>query len=60
MFQSPASMHHYAINKGMLLYKNIGTKYESTKQQNRLENVLGVSMLITADSTYIYYKGMNH
>ena len=60
MFQSPAPMHHYAINKGMLLYKNIGIKYESTKQQNRLENVFGVSILITADCSHIYYKGMNH
>ena len=60
MFKSPAPMHHYAINKGMLLHKNIGIEHESTKQQNRLENVFGVSMLITADCSHIYYKGMNH
>ena len=26
-------MHHNAINKGMLLHKNIESKYELTKQQ---------------------------
>ena len=33
IFTSLAPMHHNAINKGMLLHKNIETKYELTKQQ---------------------------